>query len=79
MQKIVKIKIARYIINFVFFTIIFIGLAYYYYTSSPGLFSVKDLLLPFKNMMIACILLAALLTALNEIITYSLVRTMGVE
>ena len=69
-----KIKTIRFILNFLIYAGILISTIYYSYTNQPGLFMLKDYLIPMKGTILLGLILAGILAGINEIMTMFIVK-----
>lgn len=74
-MNIVLSKAIRFVLNFIIYCGILIGVAYYTYTNDgPELFALKDLMVPFNGILILAIVLSIILSGINELMTFIIVR-----
>lgn len=69
------IKIFRFLMNFVFFTVILYSMVHYSYTSDPELFGIKNALLPYEAAVFLGLIISMILAGINEITTIIILKS----
>lgn len=70
----IKIRVIRFVFNFLLYMSIMIATIYYLYTNQEGFFKLKNYLVPMKGVLFLAILFGIIFSGINEIITSILVR-----
>ena len=73
-MNLVMSKVTRFLLNFVLYALILLAVTYHSYTNNPDFFTLKTLLAPFGEMLILAVILAIMLSGINEITTLGVSR-----
>ena len=73
-MRTLRIKTIRFILNIILYATILICATYYTYTFQPGLYALKNFIVPMNGVIFLTIILSIILAGLNEIITIFVIR-----
>lgn len=74
MEKMIVLKVMRFLLNFGLFSGILAVTVYYTYTNVPELFGLKNTLVPFNGALFLGLILSLIMAGMNEIITLFMIR-----
>lgn len=69
-----KIKTIRFFVNLILYAVVLISTTYYTYTFQPGLFALKNVIIPLQGTIILAVVLAVILAGVNEIMTMIIIK-----
>lgn len=77
MNQVMKIKVIRFLLNFVIYAGFLSTATLYVYTQPPGFYTIKNILLPIEAALFCSIVFSLILSGLNEIMSMMIIKRFG--